>query len=282
MTRFAFFSLAFCLAAPAIAQDQPASGQPSAEQPTTLINAPPAIGAKRPAPTADEAARKVTQCDGERFVFAWGAGASPTKVTLCSDKGASHEQVVRMLEDAATKLERTAGLADDRRKALVQQMRGKIAELEKAEKTKTKLAEAPEPAVASGLVSNVPPLPRAKAATPVATAASSVLLLPKPRLSFECYTPGEIGIGGPCVTFNRETRITVKAGEIIQPATSLRFIRNRDFRAEVQIGPMRKGQSKRVILPSGVCGGVVETEIEIAVARGGHVVDTRGPYLMRC
>lgn len=270
MTRFAIFPLALFLAAPAIAQDQP----------TPLIDAPPALGETRSEESAAEAARKVSQCDGERFVFAWGAGASPTKVTLCSDKGASHEQIVRMLEDAATKLERTTGLAEDRRTALVQQIRGKIAELEKAEKTK--IAAAPEPSVSSPLASNVPPLPRPKSGAPAATPVSSALLLPKPRLAFECYTPGEIGIGGPCVVFTRETRLTVRAGELIQPATSLRFIRNRDFRAEVQIGPMRKGQAKRVAVPREVCGGVVEAEVEIAVARGSHVVDTRGPYLMRC
>lgn len=270
MTRFALLPVALCLAVPAIAQDQP----------TTLIDAPPALGETKPAETVADAARKATQCEGQRFVFAWGAGANPTKVTLCSDKGASHDQVVRMLEDAATKLEGTAGLAEDRRTALVQQIRGKIAELEKAEKART--AAVPEPNIGSTLVSTVPPLPRPKASAPPATPASSALLLPKPRLAFTCYTPGEIGIGGPCVTFNRETRITIKAGEIIQPATSLRFLRNRDFRAEVQVGPMRKGQSKRVIVPREVCGGVVDTEIEIAVARGGHVVDTRGPYLMRC
>lgn len=270
MTRFALLSLALWIAVPAIAQDQP----------TTLINAPPALGDTKPAPTAADAARKVSDCDGQRFVFAWGVGANPTKVTLCSDKGASHEQVVRMLEDAANKLEGTAGLAEDRRTALVQQIRGKIAELEKAEKAK--IAVVPEPNVRSTLVSTVPPLPRPKASVPATTPASSALLLPKPRLAFSCYTPGEIGIDGPCVTFTRDTRLTIKAGEIIQPATSLRFIRNRDFRAEVQVGPMRKGQAKRVIVPREVCGGVVEAEVEIAVARGGHVVDTRGPYLLRC
>jgi hypothetical protein len=74
----------------------------------------------------------------------------------------------------------------------------------------------------------------------------------------------------------------VKAGEAIPAATSLRFTRRGEFRTEVQLGPMRKGQSRRLIMPREVCGGVVETEIQIQVARGGHPVDTRGPYLMRC
>jgi len=130
-----------------------------------------------------------------------------------------------------------------------------------------------------------PIAPRPKVVPPAtagSTASSSVLLLPKPKLAFECYTPGDIGIGGPCVALNRDTRLTVKAGEPIPAATSLRFTRNRDFKAEIAIGPMRKGQSRRLMVPREVCGGVVETEIEVQVSRGNHVVDTRGPYLMRC
>lgn len=270
MTRFATLPIALFLAMPALAQDKPS---------TSLINAPPVIGESKAEDKAAEAARRAVKCDGQSFVFAWGAGANPTKVTLCSDKGATHEQVVRMLEDAAAKLERTKGLPDDRRIPLVQQMRGKIAELEKAAKSEAAVA----PAVSAPMAATVPPLPRPKpAAGPVMANASSPLALPKPRLDFQCYTPGEIGIGGDCVTMNRDTRLTVKAGEIIQPATSLRFTRNRDFRAEVQIGPMRKGQAKRLMVPREVCKGVVDAEIEIQVARGTQVVDTRGPYLMRC
>lgn len=272
MTRFFILPLALFLAAPALAQDEPS---------TTLIDAPSVLGEPKPDDAAAEVARNITRCEGQSFVFAWGAGANPTKVTLCSDKGASHEQVVRMLDDAATKLEQTTSLPDDRRIALVQQVRGKIAELEKAQAMKA--AQVPEPAISSPLAATVPPMPRPLASLPrTVTPASSPLLLPKPRLGFECYTPGDIGVGGPCVTMNRDTRLTIKAGELIQPATSLRFLRSRELRAEIQIGPMRKGQSKRIVVPRDVCGGVVTTEIEIQVARGTHVVDTRGPYLMRC
>lgn len=271
MTRFYIVPLALFVAAPALAQDEPS---------TSLIDAPSVLGEPKTDEKAAEVARNIAQCAGQSFVFAWGAGANPTKVTLCSEKGATHEQIVRMLEDAAVKLERATALPDDRRIALVHQVRGKIAELEKANATKS--ADAPQPVVASPLASTVPPLPGPKAGAPTSTPASSPLLLPRPRLTFECYTPGEIGIGGPCVGMNRDTRLTVKAGEPIQPATSLRFTRNGESRAEVQIGPMRKGQSKRLVVPREVCRGVVTAEIEIKVARGSYVVDTRGPYLMRC
>jgi len=276
MTRFVTLSAALFLAVPAIAQD---SGQ------TPLLDVPPVVGVPKSAETTETAARKASSdCAGEKFVFAWGAGSNPTKVTLCSDKGATHDEVVRMLDDAASKLERTTGISEDRRTALVQQIRGKIAELEALETGKLPPQRANAQALSIPGVTPLAPIPR-KPTGPVAvasSAASSALLLPKPKLSFHCYTPGDIGSGGPCTAMNRDTRITIKAGEPIPAATSLRFTRNRDFRAEVAIGPMRKGQSSRIVVPREVCGGVVDTEIEIQVARGGHSVDTRGPYLMRC
>jgi hypothetical protein len=272
MTRFVILSVALALAVPAAAQDQ---AQPAAD--------PLAPTASPAAPKDADVSKKVAECAGEKFVFAWGAGSSPTKVTLCGDKGASHEEVVRMLEDAAGKLERATGIPEDRRIVLVQQIRGKIAELEKVRAAKAPLSadSGPRTAAVPG-VTPLKPLPRPTASATTGSSLSSALLLPKPKLAFECYTPGDLGVGGPCVALNRETRLTVKAGEAIPAATSLRFTRRGEFRTEVQLGPMRKGQSRRLVMPREVCGGVVETEIQIQVARGSHPVDTRGPYLMRC
>ena len=271
MIRFAILSVALLFTVPAVAQDP---AQPAAD--------PLAPVAAKPPPKASELARQAAECEGEKFVFAWGAGSSPTKVTLCSDKGASHEQVVRMLEDAAAKLEKTASIPEDRRIVLIQQIRGKVAELEKVRAAK--LPRSTEPAQTAMVPGVTPfkPIPRPTASASAVPGPSSGLLLPKPKLAFECYTPGDIGSGGPCVALNRDTRLTVKAGEAIPAATSLRFTRKGEFRTEVPLGPMRKGQSRRLIMPREVCGGVVETEIQIQVARGGHPVDTRGPYLMRC
>ena len=273
MTRFAILSIALLLAAPAAAQDQ---ARPAAD-PLAPIDAP-------PVPSEAELSRKAAECTGEKFVFAWGAGSSPTKVTLCGDEGASHEETVRMLEDAAAKLERTTGIPEDRRVVLVQQIRGKVSELEKVRAAKMPLSTGPAPAQTAAVpgVTPLKPIPRPTAAASTSSTPRSMLLLPKPKLAFECYTPGEIGIGGPCIALNRDTRLTVKAGEAIPAATSLRFTRRGEFRTEVRLGPMRKGQSRRLIIPREVCGGVVETEIQIQVARGSHPVDTRGPYLMRC
>lgn len=287
MTRRAMLWTALLLAVPAGAQESPAPADtPTAGQtpPTGLIGA----GAKPE--DFDLARKKVVDCEGQKFLFSWGAGSRPTKVTLCSKKDATPDELVKMLDDAAVKLQGTVSIAEDRRIAIVQQIRARIAEIRSAQAAKAASAQ---------VALRVPPVPRAEATIssavpapiyspapvlaprPVA-AATPALLAPKPRLTFECYTPGDIGSGGPCTTLSRDTRLTVKAGEPLAAGTGLRFRRYGETRAEVALNQLRKGQSVRLVVPRQVCGGVVEAEVEIQVIRGGNALDTRGPYLLRC
>lgn len=92
-----------------------------------------AVPAAAAAQPSAEQAKKVAACEGEKFVFAWGAGAKPTRITLCSDKGATPAEVVTMLRSAAAKIQQLTSIAEDRRVALVQQIEAKAAEIEKAE-----------------------------------------------------------------------------------------------------------------------------------------------------
>ena len=119
-------------------------------------------------------------------------------------------------------------------------------------------------------------------AQPVAPASTRPVLAAKPRLAFECYTPGELGSGGQCTTLARDTRLTVQARDPLPAGNSLRFVRNGKTRGEFALGPMRKGQSARLTLPRELCSGVVEAETRIQVVRGGQVLDSLGPYLLRC
>lgn len=288
MTRYVPLCAALLLAVPAAAQETIQPADPLAPV-AAAEPAPSLLDAQGDPQDFDVARKKVVDCEGEKFVFAWGAGAKPTKVTLCSKKDATTDELVQMLDDAAAKLENSS-MAEDRRVAIVQQIRSKISEL-KAGKAAAAVAEVPSkvPQAALALPAPVPapePVARPTMApvftrTPVAAAKPS-LLAAKPRLTFECYTPGDIGSGGPCTTLGRDTRLTVKAGEPLAGGTTLRFRRNGRTRAELALNQMRKGQSVRLVVPRQVCSGVVEAEVEIQVARGGSTVDTRGPYLLRC
>lgn len=235
----------------------------------------------------DLAKEKVIDCAGQKFVFAWGAGAHPTKVTLCSKKGASAEQVIQLIDEAADKIEAATAIPEERRSALVQQMRAKIAELQ-ATLPSAPAAKAPAPAPAPtpatpAPAETAPAMPAPAVALPAAPPATRpVPVAAKLRLTFQCYTPGDIGSGGPCISLGRETRLTVKAADALPAGTSLQFVRNGEIKAAIALDPMRQGQSARLLIPRQLCAGVVEAEAQIRVARGNQVVDTLGPYLLRC
>jgi len=80
--------------------------------------------------------------------------------------------------------------------------------------------------------------------------------------------------------------VTVRADEDIARGTSLRFLRRGDNRAEVGLAALRRGQTQRFPLPPRVCQGVGGSRVEIQVVRAvgssSEVVDTRGPFDLRC
>ena len=260
---------------------------------TAAIAAQPAP-AGAPPPTPD-AAKKIAACEGEKFEFSAG-DPRPTKITLCSDKGATTADLVRMFDSAATKIEQLDKLAQDRRAALVAQLKAKIVEVQARNSFASPLPVPAPPLVIRPEIgpapeyAQLPPLP-SPVRTPVVAQASAVpaVALLKPRLTLECSTPGEIAEGAPCLSFARDTLLTVRAGETLPAGTSLRFLRRGDIRAEVALAQMRNGQSRRIRLPAELCAGVTGSNFEIQVVRTGgspsslgQVVDTRGPYQLRC
>jgi hypothetical protein len=211
-------------------------------------------------------------------------------VTLCSEKGATTDEIVRMIDEAAAKIEATTSIPEDRRTALIQQMRAKIAELQ----GQLPVAEPAAPAPIA--VADVPPASAVAetAAGPAATAAPSAAppvsprpaeratgSLSKPKLSFSCISP-EYPAGGPCVTLSRDTIVTLRSGEPVPSGFALRFVRQGDAKAEIALGALRKGQSLRLAIPQQVCSGVVSAEVEMDVVGGGRVLDRQGPYLLHC
>lgn len=300
MIRRSALVSALLLASPALAQDaSPAPDQAPQSQPQQ------SSALESRAPDFDLAREKVVDCEGHKFVFAWGAGANPTRVTLCSKKGATNEELIRMIDDAASKIE-GSNLPEDRRNAIVEQMNGKIRELEgkaaPAPATGVVTAEAPplslppardlsqqllgEPGTAmpppeatvpslAAIQRGAPPPP------PVVLPRPASAPLPKPSLTFQCISP-EYAAGGPCITLGRDTILVVKSGSALAAGISLQFARNGDVRFEKPLGALRKGDTIRFGLPRELCSGVSEGEAEIRVAGSGQVLDTEGPYLLRC
>lgn len=129
------------------------------------------------------------------------------------------------------------------------------------------------------------PSPLPAAAPPAATAvlAPAVPL----RLNFGCDTPGDLSSDAPCAEFERETRVTVHAGEDIPAGTLLEFVRNDHPQAQVALGGLRRGGMLQVMLPAKVCSGFATGKLELRVVRddGNGVprpLSSEGPYSLRC
>ena len=133
------------------------------------------------------------------------------------------------------------------------------------------------PAAATGNPPSVP-VARSVAAQPVAPAA----LGPAPNVEFACYVPGDLVGPAPCIDFQRDTLITIRAKSDVPAGTQIHFERNGTDRASVTIGPLKRGRSVRVPLPNAVCAGVGDGRLAIAVWNGSRPALSEGPYTLRC
>ena len=128
-----------------------------------------------------------------------------------------------------------------------------------------------------------PPLPAA-----AAPATTSVLVPAVPlRLNFGCDTPGDLSSDAPCAEFERETRVTVHAGEDIPAGTLLQFVRNDHPQADVPLGGLRRGGALQIVLPAKVCSGFASGKLELRVVRDDgngapQPLSSEGPYSLRC
>lgn len=234
---------------------------------------------------APDSARKAPACEGERFEFKAGDEPRPTRITLCSNRGATTADLVRMFESAAARIEQLDKLPLDRKSALVAQIRAKIAEVQaRAAPTLTLPVIAP---IAVPPVSLPPaaPAPVALPAPPRLVAPPS----PRPRLTVQCLAPGETGAGSRCGFLRRDTRLAVRADSNLPAGTSLRFLRKGKLRSELALAPMPSGQTLAIKLPQRLCAGVVASRVEIEVVQRGpgaagaaQKVETFGPFQLRC
>lgn len=270
-------------------------------------------------PKTEKAVEKRPSCEGELFEFSAKSGSHLTRVTLCDKKDASPAETAAMLKNAVAALEKNSQLDSGRRDQLVTQIKAKIAEVEgqmaasaiapspsivptpskeaKPEYSVLPPLSAPKPApVAPSVSSNpvpeysvLPPLPAPTAVAAASAATTSLPLLSKPRINIDCFNPADMTGAGPCSELSRDTLMKVRAGETVPAGTTLRFVRRGDFRAEVDLAQLAAGKSIQFMLPHKVCAGVVESKVEIQVVRKaraqdstGQVVDSMGPYLLRC
>jgi len=129
----------------------------------------------------------------------------------------------------------------------------------------------------------LPPLPTAPTApTHVLgmAAGASLAPLPRPSISFICDAPG--AAEGPCTDFTRQTLLTVRAGEDLPADTSLRFVRDGDPKADINLAQLKKGRSMQLTVPTDVCLHAVGGKLELQIVRSGQEVGSEGPFNLTC
>lgn len=242
---------------------------------------PPVMAQEKPAEPAAgaadrEAVKLVTDCDARKFETTVereeNGEKQSSKVKLCGKHGQTDAEWIATLKDAAAKIESNPKMPQNVKDQLSGALETEIAKLESA-------AAAPPAAV----VAVEPPAPAP--APPVAVAAKTPAVataLKKPKLTIRCLAPGESGAGSSCSSLDRATRLSILADTDLSSGTSLKFLRRGDERARLALAPMRQGETYRSKLPSELCAGVASTKVEIQVLGSGQVVDTLGPYSLRC
>jgi len=207
-----------------------------------------------------------------------------TKLKLCAAKDGDDAAWLRTLEDAKVKIAAHPDISDESKAKIAAELDAEIAKIKTGAaapiSAPDELAQptSREPAyVAPAPLPPTPPI----AAKP-AVAMSSTAAPAKPRLTIRCLEQGELGDGQRCISLERDTQLAIRADEDLAGGASLRFLRRGDLRGEVALVRMRQGQVIRAKLPRELCAGVASSKVEIQIIGSNQVVDTLGPYLLRC
>jgi hypothetical protein len=277
-----------------------------------------AAPAPKPAPDQPppQLRKLMENCDAHKFetIVDTTVDGQPHKsrVKLCGKEGQSDADWIGTLKDAIAKLRADKEMDLPVRDQIITAIEMEIDRLDSNGSPGVSLAQSPPAAVprldlpldtASGQVSapplapeysTLPPLPTAPPPPPnvltpalagSAAATSSSIRVPSgpaPRISFACYSPGDIGEAGPCTEFDRETILTISAQSDLAKGVALRFLRNGEQRAEVDLAQLRRGKSLRIALPRQVCQGVSDGRLDLQVVENGAEVKSDGPYALRC
>jgi len=300
--RITFMSAALCLggaAAVAIAAPQPKKAAPGGNAPNA------------------QARQLLQNCDAHKFetVVHVVVDGQPqdSKVKLCGKDGQSDAEWIGTLKDAVAKLNANKEMPTAMRDQIIAALSVEIARLENpqappprqsADATPTFDGLAPLPGIGQSTPGGSSPLPPPREVassaqqdeyaglpplptTPTAptrvsglAAGASLVPLPMPRMSFTCFDAGQTD--GPCTGFTRDTLLTVHAGEDIPAGTSLRFVRDGDPKADVNLAQLKKGRSIRLGVPTDVCLHAVGGKLELQVVRGGQPVGSEGPFNLQC
>jgi hypothetical protein len=237
--------------------------------------------------------------------------ARKSKVRLCGKVGQSDADWVGTLKDAIAKLHANKDMPTPLREQIVAAITAEISRLEiEGQVRRTEAAPVPRAPVPvrseladeysslPQLPASPPPPPKVLGPVPTLSASGSgvrtketsrelrpPLLLSggvAPKLALTCYSPDDIAGDAPCAAFDRQTSLTIRAGENIPPGLSLLFLRNGERRATIELAQLNRGKSLRLPLPREVCQGVGDGSLELQIVQNGNLLKSDGPFSLRC
>ena len=300
--RIIFMAIGLSLAAAGVAAPKAKKAAP-----------PPSAGA----PSA-EARKLMESCDAHKFetVVNDEVDGKPhqSRVKLCGKEGQSDSDWIETLKDAVAKLNANKDMPISMREQIEAALQTEIARLQMQSAQSFGVGPQADKGTALAGIQALPPLPQPKPSQAIALpppravptaptreyaalpplptkppaptrvlpggAASLAAVLPKPRMTLICNNPGQAE--GPCTDFTRETTIIVRAGEDLPANTSLRFVRDGERQADVELAQLKKGKSMRLAFPSDVCRHVAGGRLELRIVRSGQEVGSDGPYNLNC
>lgn len=224
----------------------------------------------------------------ETMVVTDGSGRGK-RVRICGKPGQTDAEWLVTLRDSAKKIEADQAMAQPVKDQIITALKSEIARVELLAKPApsdtpiTVMAIPAEPVsepVAAPQYSSVPPLPAPLPRASVTAAGAPKAAIERPRLTIRCALPRESF--GDCGRLERETQILIRADEDVAGGASLRFLRGGDQRAELDLGPLRKGQTLRERLPTRVCSGTLRGRVQVQVLSKDQVAETLGPFALYC
>ncbi len=245
--------------------------------------------AAAPAPELKALADSCSAHKFETMVVVDGSGRGK-KVKICGQTGQSDADWLVTLRDSAAKVDADAAMAKPVKDQIVAALQAEIGRLESLARASA-AASAPTIGIAmpsapvvvpeaAPQYSSVPPLPAPKPRTAAGLATSASAPVDRPRLTIRCALPRETFVD--CTRLARETQVLIRADEDLASGISVRFLRGGDQRAELDLGPLKKGESLREKLPGRVCSGVLRGKVQVQVLSKGKVAETLGPFALYC
>jgi hypothetical protein len=233
----------------------------------------------------------VNACGGHKFeanVEIDPVAHRSTRVKLCSKPGATDADWVKTLEAAIAQIKQRPMPASAKQQ-LIGELKAEVAVYQKGasgspvtlgQKAMIDTEIQPQAAFVTSVLPPLVPKTKAKGTSGGASLAPVVPI----RATLKCLMRGESGKGSTCDFFEKDTVVLVTAIAGLEKGATFRFRRRGDDVGEVAIAATSSGQTRRVVVPAGICRGISHSKVEIEVQGSGETQPGAhfGPYGLRC